>query len=184
MKAKLIVTTLLAAPLVGFAVSHTVPLEPSSKVWVEGTSTVRGFKCAAKTIDAQVVAEPGASLAQLVSGATVVIPVAQLDCGNGTMNEHMRKALKADANPSITFTLDSYALNGSAATLQGTLDMSGQKKPVEIPATISEEGNLIHVKASKPINMKEWGVKPPSLMLGTMKVKENVTVGFDVAVKR
>jgi len=115
---------------------------------------------------------------------TVVIPVAQLDCGNGTMNEHMRKALKADANPSITFTLDSYALNGSAATLQGTLEMSGQKKPVEIPATISEEGNLIHVKASKPINMKEWGVKPPSLMLGTMKVKENVTVGFDVAVKR
>jgi hypothetical protein len=39
------------------------------------------------------------------------------------------------------------------------------------------------VKASKVINMKEWGVKPPSLMMGTMKVKENVTVGFDVALK-
>jgi hypothetical protein len=32
--------------------------------------------------------------------------------------------------------------------------------------------------------MKDWGVKPPSLMLGTMKVKEMVTINFDVTFKR
>jgi hypothetical protein len=34
------------------------------------------------------------------------------------------------------------------------------------------------------INMKEWGIKPPSLMMGTMKVKELVTINYDLTVKR
>ncbi len=31
--------------------------------------------------------------------------------------------------------------------------------------------------------MKDYGVKPPSLMLGTMKVAEKVTVHFDLLLK-
>jgi hypothetical protein len=31
--------------------------------------------------------------------------------------------------------------------------------------------------------MTEFGLKPPTLMLGTMKVDERVTVGFDVVLK-
>jgi polyisoprenoid-binding protein YceI len=183
-KAKLFATTLLAAPLmVGFMTSTRLPLEPSSTLWVEGTSTVKSFKCTAKKLDAQVVADPAASVAQMVEGANVVIPVEQLDCGNGTMNEHMRKALQADKAPTIEFALASYDLNAGNATLKGTLKIAGTTRPIEIPAVVTEAGKEIRVKASKVINMKEWGVKPPSLMMGTMKVKENVTVGFDVAIK-
>lgn len=184
MKGKLIATTLLALPLVGFVATTRIPLEPTSTVWVEGGSTVRGWKCTAKQIDAQVVGDPAAGVAELVTGATVVIPVEQLDCGNGKMNEHMRKALQADKNPELEFALNSYDVTGSAATLKGTLKIAGTTKPIEIPATLSEQGKEVRVKASKQINMKDWGVKPPSLMLGTMKVKEVVTLGIDVAVKR
>ena len=183
-KAKLFATTLLAIPLLGVVAIETLPFEPSSTLWVEGTSTVRSFKCVAKTLNADVVTTPGASVAELVSGASVVIPVAQLDCSNGKMNEHMRNALQAEKNPEIVFTLRSYALDGKAATLKGDLKIAGTTKPIEIPATVIDENALVRVKASKAINMKEWGVKPPSLMMGTMKVKELVTVGFDVAVKR
>jgi hypothetical protein len=31
--------------------------------------------------------------------------------------------------------------------------------------------------------MTEFGLKPPTLMLGTMKVDEKLTVGFDVVLK-
>ncbi|HEX6558421.1 MAG TPA: YceI family protein [Longimicrobiales bacterium] len=184
MKGKLIAMTLLTVPLVGFVVTTRIPLEPTSTVWVEGGSTVRGWKCTAKTIDAQLTGDPAASVAQLVTGATVVIPVEQLDCGNGKMNEHMRKALQADKNPNLAFSLDSYEVSGTTATLKGSLEIAGTTRAIEIPATISEQGKEVRVKASKQINMKEWGVKPPSLMLGTMKVKEVVTLGIDVGVKR
>jgi hypothetical protein len=31
--------------------------------------------------------------------------------------------------------------------------------------------------------MTEWGVRPPSLMLGAMKVAPAATIGFDVVLK-
>jgi polyisoprenoid-binding protein YceI len=177
--------TLVAAPLFGFAAYTTLTLEPNSTLTIEGTSTVKGFKCSAKKLDAAINAEPGSPLAELVKGGTVVIPVEQIDCGNGTMNEHMRKALKLKENPEIVFTLASYTLTGNTAALKGTLKIAGVTKPIEIPATVIDENNgVVRVKATKPLNMTEWSVKPPSLMLGTMKVRENVTVSFDVAVKR
>jgi len=182
-KRKLIATTILALPLLGFAAAN-MTFEPGSALWVEGGSTVRSWKCTAKQIDAQVAGDATASLAQMVSGATVGIPVAQLECGNGKMNEHMRKALDAEKNPAIQFTLSSYDVNGTAATLKGTLQIAGSTKPIEIPASVTDDGKEVRVKAARQINMKEWGVKPPSLMMGTMKVKEVVTVGFDVTLKR
>lgn len=185
MKAKLILTTLMAAPLVGFAFTKTLPLDPSSTLIVEGTSTVRGFKCAAKKIDANVLGQENAPVATLVNSATITVPVSQLDCGNGKMNEHMQKALKADQFADVQFTLDSYALTGSEAVLKGNLKIAGVVKPIEIPATVQEDaGNAVRVKATKTIDMTQWSVKPPSLMMGTMKVKPTVNVTFDVSIKR
>jgi polyisoprenoid-binding protein YceI len=61
--------------------------------------------------------------------------------------------------------------------------MAGTTREVEISGTAAQEDDLVRVKAQKQINMKDWGIKPPSLMMGAMKVKESVTVGFDVTLK-
>jgi hypothetical protein len=57
---------------------------------------------------------------------------------NGTMNEHMKKALKVEANPTIEFTLSGYDVSKSAdgvtGTLTGTLSLGGVQKTVAIPA--------------------------------------------------
>ena len=172
---------ILAAAVIG--VGANISLEPTSKVWVEGTSTVRGFKCNASDIGSALVTSGSADLASIVEAAEITIPVARLDCGNATMNDHMRKALKSGQSPNIVFDLVSYTIDGSKATLLGTLKIAGTTKDIEIPGTVQQEGSLVRVKASKQINMTQWGVKPPSLMMGTMKVKENVTVGFDVTLK-
>jgi hypothetical protein len=41
---------------------------------------------------------------------------------------------------------------------------------------------VIRFKGSKQFKMTEYGVKPPTLMLGTMKVGDPVTVSFDLAL--
>jgi polyisoprenoid-binding protein YceI len=176
----------------GAALAQSAPmgsltLAADSKLWVEGGSTVRSYKCVAKAIDATVTTGPegtAAPLPALVKGATVAVATGELDCSNGTMNEHMRKALKAEQAPRIEFTLESYELQANSASLNGKLQIAGTANAIVFPATITEENGVIRVKASKPINMKEWGIKPPSLMMGTMKVKEMVTIHFDVTLKR
>jgi polyisoprenoid-binding protein YceI len=167
--------------------ANLLTLQPDSKIWVSGGSTVRDYKCNATTIDATITAPDDIAvptLPQLVKTAQIEIPVAQLDCGNGTMNDHMRKALKAKDNPRIVFTLDSYRIVESELQLTGRLTIAGVERPIELTGQVKEENGVARATASKQIRMTEWGVKPPSLMLGTMKVKDAVTIAFDIGVAR
>jgi polyisoprenoid-binding protein YceI len=165
-----------------------MPLDSNVKLWLDGTSSVRGFTCSAKTVTANIVTDAtdasAADPADLVSKASFVIPVAALDCGNGTMNGHMRKALKADQAPEISFVMTSYQVAGGVATINGTLNIAGKENPIQIPATIEPEANGVRVRALKLIDMTQWGVKPPQLMMGTMKVRPMVSINFDILVKR
>jgi len=90
------------------ALPGNLTLGASSKIWFDGTSNVRSFSCAAKKIDLDVTATPDASPASFVKSASLAIPVGSIDCKNGTMNGHMREALKADKNPTITWKMSSY----------------------------------------------------------------------------
>jgi polyisoprenoid-binding protein YceI len=167
-----------------------------SRLWVDGTSTVRDFTCQAGdfggSVDPTTTAAPLAvtGLAASVQGAEAVVRVAAMECGNGTMNSHLRKALKADNHPTIVYRLVSYEVvstgNGEAQVrLVGNLTMAGQTKPITMDATArtSADGAL-RVRGSKEIVMSEYGVKPPSLMLGTMKVGDKVTVHYEVGIGR
>lgn len=175
-------TLIALVALVG--ISTTIQLEPDSRVWVEGGSTVRDWSCQAEEFKSALNPTGASDIAALIDGAVITIPVSGLECGNGTMNDHMRKALKADRNPNIEFTMKSYRLVADKAVMQGTLTIAGVTKDIEITGTAKPEGSLVRVKGSRQITMSQWGVKPPSLMLGTMKVKDDVTVGFDVTLKR
>jgi polyisoprenoid-binding protein YceI len=116
------------------------------------------------------------------------VPAEKLDCRNGTMNEHMRKALKAKEFPTIVFRAASYDLartsDSVAITLNGSLTLGGVEKPITVTAQAKPgpDGTLV-VFGTREVRMTEFGLKPPSLMLGTMKVDEKLTVGFEVVLK-
>jgi polyisoprenoid-binding protein YceI len=114
--------------------------------------------------------------------------VSTLDCRNTTMNGHMRNALKAAQAPEIRFHATSVRVNATSADagtaeMQGTLSIAGQDRPTTINAQVVKENGQIRVRGTKHITMTDWGVRPPSLMLGAMKVNPAVTVGFDVVLK-
>ena len=68
--------------------------------------------------------------------------------------------------------------------LTGTLNIGGVQKTVTISAKATEGANgTLHVVGSHDVSMKEFGLKPPSLMMGTMKVDERVKVSFDLFLK-
>lgn len=164
------------------ALPRNLSLGKESRVWLEGTSTVRSFKCNATKLDVAVLAEPDELPASMVKSATLTVPVAQLECGNKTMNEHMRKALKAEANPQISWKMTSYEVQGSNVLINGQLTIAGREKAIELRGTGSADNGTLRFKGSKQFKMTEYGVKPPSLMLGTMKVGDPVTVSFDLVL--
>jgi len=164
------------------ALPRNLTLSKESRLWLEGTSTVRSFKCSATKLDMAVAAETDEAPSKMVKTASLTVPVALLECGNKTMNEHMRKALKADANPQITWTLTSYEVQGANVVINGKLTIAGKENSIELRGTGSAENGTIRFKGSKQFKMTEYGVKPPSLMLGTMKVGDPITVSFDLVL--
>lgn len=165
-------------------------LQPESKLWLEGTSSVRGYTCRADRVSGTIDTPGGggsvaiADLKSTVRGAEVSVTTAGLECGNGTMNGHLRKALKSDASPKVTYRITSFdvAADGKMK-LNGTLSIAGTDRPVSIDATAAEEAGKLRVRGSRQLKMTEFGVQPPTLMMGTMKVHDPVTVHFDVLLK-
>lgn len=188
---------LLLAPLTAAwtTAPRSLDLEPGSKLWVTGTSTVRSWQCKASTIDAAIQTTrddgtPAAILAgdKAVTAVSVVVPTERLDCNNDTMNEHMRKALKAQDFPTITYTLTGYEIakqvDGVKVTLNGTLALGGVQKAITMQADAHQEGaGALRVTGVHELRMKEYGLTPPTLMMGTMKVNELVKVHFDLLLK-
>jgi polyisoprenoid-binding protein YceI len=184
----------LVPALVAATIMTPLDVQPESKLWIAGTSTVRAFQCQAATFDAKLGATGTNAVSAVLAGEKVVsdihvtVPAEKLDCRNATMNEHMRKALKAAQFPTITFRVASYdlakAADGVNVTLTGALTLGGVEKPITIDATAKpgENGTLL-VSGTREIRMTEFGLKPPTLMLGTMKVDERIKVGFDVVLK-
>ncbi len=180
-----------------FALQNPTPVidvESASRIWVKGTSSVRGWECQAPVFTPRIVAAAENALAAVLAGekaidsVIVAIPTASMDCRNGTMTGHMKKAIKVAEFDSITFALKSYNLAPTAddvtVTLDGTLTLGGVTKDITITALgkATAEGTL-QVTGTYELSMKDYGLKAPSLMLGTMKVHDKVTVGFDLLLK-
>lgn len=170
-------------------------LQPASKLWVEGTSTVRSFKCTATEVDATVESHAPQAAAAVLDGQKVVgtveltVPAARLDCANGTMNEHMLKAIKAKEHPQIVFRLSSYELApaGEGAVtvkLDGRLTLGGVEKPIamQAKATAGANGALL-VTGSQDVKLSDHGLKAPTLMMGTMKVGDTVKVRYELVLQ-
>jgi len=190
----LALAALLPVTIAAARLATPLDLQPESRLWVAGTSTVRSFQCQAAAFDAKVDASAAEAVAAVLAGekavstVEVTVPVDRLDCRNSTMNEHMRKALKAKDYPTVVFRAEAYDLARSndsvAVTMTGKLTLGGVEKPITIKAQAKPgpNGTLV-VSGTREVRMTEFGLKPPTLMLGTMKVDERVTVGFDVVLK-
>lgn len=176
------------------AAQYIATLQPASRLWVTGTSTVRDFTCQAKVVDASAETTSPQTARDIMAGQKAVLNLdvkirpENMDCANNTMNEHMRKALKADANPVIEFKLASYELFGGSdkmmGRLNGTLKLGGVEKQITLDAVgnATPDGAL-HVTGAYPLLMTDYGLKAPSLMMGAMKVNPKVKVNFDLLLK-
>lgn len=186
--------TIGVAMLVGWrAPDERLTLRAESRVRFDGTSTVRDWSCTASAIDAAIEAEGSGAVAAVLQArkavqvVTLTFPVDRLECGNGTMNGHMRKALRAETHRTIVFRLAEYDLavgTPVAGTLRGTLTINGVARPIVLRAQFAPgPAGSLRVTGSHAVTMTEWQVTPPTLMLGTLKVGPAVNVHFDLQLQ-
>ena len=190
----LAVICLAPAAIAATHAGEPLVLQPQSKLWIEGSSNVRDFTCTTTTFETRVQSTVPGTVSAVLSGtkavesAELTVPAATLDCKNGKMNEHMLKALKAKDNPTISFRITSYdvakATGGVNGTALGELTLGGVKKTITVTAHATPDASgALRLTGAYQLKMTDYGLTPPSLMMGTMKVGDNVKVGFDLLLK-
>jgi polyisoprenoid-binding protein YceI len=175
---------LLAAP-----VSFT--LAPQSRLSVEGDSSMHAWSCKARAIDVSARAEASAGeAAPSLESLQVRVAVKALDCQSDVMEGKLRDALRADQFPTIDYRLTSVkqlggARPGEARLLAtGELQLNGQKRTVNVLAVLTRGNDgAIEAKGAVPMKMSDFGVQPPTAMLGVLKTHDQITVRFDLRAR-
>ena len=168
--------------------------QPESKLWIEGTSSLKSFSCKVPEFTLNVTADSSDAVAAVLAGRKAVRVVEltvlseKIDCANSTMNEHMRKAIKADVSKTIRFTLSGYDVanttTGAAGTVRGSLALGGAEHPVSVAAVATDGGSkALRVAGSYELALSAFDLKAPTLMFGSIKVGDKVQVKFDLVLK-
>ncbi len=147
---------------------------------VSGTSTVRGWTCEV-TGSAQVTAGSGAAVRGLADGvqaATLTVPVAEFECPDEEMTEHLLEALRPDEFPEITFRLVGYEASGQGAATTGTLTILDSTRGVSFPLSLTPSGSGVRIQGEAALDMTDYGVEPPVVMLGLMRVRPRIRIQF------
>jgi polyisoprenoid-binding protein YceI len=173
----------------------TRKLAPGAKITIDGQSSVRAFTCKARTVAAQIAGDADAALSlgeqlkTLITDAQLEIPAKGLDCGDATMNQHMYDALKAEEHKQIRFRITGLELGAAGpdsvpVKLKGELTLSGRTLPLSVSATATATATGgVRLHGAHLLRMTDWGVNPPSLFFGTMKVRDSVVIRFDIAAE-
>jgi hypothetical protein len=173
------------------ALSPGAPIGPTSRVWITGTSNLRQFTCEARQVDGTLALVGIATRGPVLSGENVsaqpslTVPVAGLECGIGAMNRHLRETLLGAEHAVIAFSLASYDvdLTGPApvAHLVGAVTVAGVRRAVTVTAAVGVDSlGAMHVRGSHVIRMTDFGVRPPRRFGGLLRVRDHITVHFDV----
>ena len=148
---------------------------------VSGTSTVRGWTC---TVSGTARVTPGSAppapgFAAGVRSAALTVPVGGFECPDETMTEHLLEAMKPDEFAEITFRLDGYEAAGGGAEARGALTIQGVSRPVSFPVALTPSDAGVEIAGELRIDMTEYGVEPPVVLLGLLRVAPEIRIQFE-----
>jgi hypothetical protein len=168
---------------------------------LSGDSSLHPFRLTAHGIEARVDVDVAAAAqtpdldglirGHLIKTFQLTVPVDKLTSGERGLDANMRKALQGKRYKEIRFRMDSYELlagaKGTSAQtllLHGRLSVAGAERRIDVGVVGTPIGDGIRFKGSKSLLMTDYGVKPPTLMLGAIKTADLVTVKFELTLQK
>lgn len=170
------------AGLFGLALIPGGPAAAQSTVGftVSGNSTIRSWTC---TVQGTAEVTPGSAAAVRgfdsgVQAATLTVQVDDFECPEDEMREHLLEAMRVQEFPRIIFRLESYEGSNQGAVANGSLTILDSTRPVSLPISLTPAGSGVQLEGELPLDMTQWGVEPPVVMLGMLRVRPQIRIEF------
>ena len=172
---------------------HRFIVLPASKLSIDGKTNVNSFTCAIAKYygtDTLVLHEGGKNVRPVFVKGSVGLDASTFDCGMAIMTSDFRKTIKSEVYPAIVIDFISFERNPSykqgEENFIGILKISlaGSTRLFEVNCSIETNPNgLIHLKGGRQFTFADFGLTPPTRMMGTIKVQEDLHVKFHLVLK-
>jgi len=178
-----------------------ITLGPGSTLWLEGTSNIHDFESRTTSVGLAFTRDPGAKdptdpagletfvRSSGIQGLDLQVPIASMHSGKSGLDKNMQKALRADANPVIHFHLAHYTVTPKPAPndtmdihAEGTLSIAGRDRPVTLDARAWRGKDGIWLEGSQKLQMTQFDVRPPTMMMGALRVNDHITVRYRLLI--
>ncbi len=176
----------------GFAGAQSKYTTKSFQLLINGTSNVHDWSSKATNVNITGDFLVNNNVPEKINSATVKVQTKSLKSTKDSdlMDERTHSTLKADKFPEIVYVFTKIinvqqSGGETIMNVSGNLTMCGVTKPTDLTLRIKTLANGdLEIKGSKKILMSTYGVKPPSFMLGAMKVGDEVTLSYSVVLKK
>ena len=154
----------------------------TSTMTIYGTTNVHNFTTKVEQIKGELVVNSSKKIQSL----NVEIPVHSIKSGEKGMDNKTYEAFKDTKFPTITFQLvdvTSLQISGEEinVTVNGNLTMAGASRRISFRSTGKKlKSGEYEFKGSIPLKMTDFNMKPPTAMLGVMKVGNAITLKYDI----
>ena len=113
---------------------------------------------------------------QVVKGEGGVTPLTGPE--KGVVRSNALKSLNAKKYPQIRFSTEGITATDDGYRLDGTVEIHGTSRPQTVELAVEDSGGVWAMSASAPVVQTQFGVKPYSLFVGSLKVADEVTLRF------
>lgn len=170
-----------------FSFAQTAFRPVSINIKLSGTSTLHDWHMDAKQASSDAAFVLDGQKVSSISKLSFSLPVKNLKSESSAMDKNTYKAMEVEKNPTINFVLTSSAVtpaggNNYNIKAIGKLTIAGTTKETELHATgtFNPADNTLTVSGSKKMKMTDFGVKPPTVMLGTIKTGNDITIAYNL----
>lgn len=169
-------------------------IEKESSLSIRGTTNINSFECFSKqTFKEQSVRMQvdGASQKVVFKNAQLLLRVDGLDCDNSKMNEDLCEALDYEDFPFIVIELHEADLKKGLSAdgwteiiVRASLTVAGKTRRIYIEAKGQQKSpDRFQFLAEYWLKMTDYGVEPPTALLGLIKVRNDIAIDFNVVAK-
>jgi len=155
----------------------------SSTMTILGTTNVHNFQSKVTQMSGDLVIS-----GKKVQSLKVDVPVKSIKSNEKLMDTKTYEAFNAEKNPTITFQLIDAVIQKATAEdidviLTGNLTMAGVTKKISFNTTGKAlKAGTFQFTGSVALKMTDFKMKPPTAMLGMMKVGDAITLKFSIVL--
>lgn len=180
---KLLLTLLISSYSLISNAQYTYVDSESSMV-IYGTSNVHDWEETCGNVSGTLRLELEGAEIKKVTALQMNIPVIGIKSGKGGMDENTYKALKAAEYPTISYKIKSFGVTDGKVHLTGVLTIAGVTKEVKFPATYVVEGDRVRFQGAYSLKMTDFGIDPPTAVMGTIKCGDDIKFVFDIVFNK